>query len=140
MLSSLRFLVHMQCLQQRPHDIVTPPHLVCDNKGLVTTITTLQSYPKVFPNTTMEAEWDCIAQILQSYHKLGMLSPTIDHIKGHQDEREPYETLPLLAQLNCDADAFATKYLQDHPTTPHRTAHLFPAGECVLQLQHGTIT
>ena len=136
----LRFLICMKRLYQKQEETVSPPHLVSNNQGLISTINNLCTYPTIFPNTTMGAEWDCIAQILHSIQELDTLSPTIEHIKGHQDDKEPYEELPLLVQLNCDADAYANLYLQDHPDISHRTVHQFPAGECVLQLQQGTIT
>ena len=140
MLSFLRFLLHMVGIHGPPGQQLTPPHLVCDNLGLVTTVSRILTYPHIFPNTTMEPEWDCIAQILATMNHLDAQAPTIAHIKGHQDERTPYEELSLLAQLNCDADTFANVFLQQHPCINHMIVHQFPAGECVLQLKAGTVT
>jgi hypothetical protein len=36
------------------------------------------------------------------------------HVKGHQDEVKPYDSLPLLAQLNVDADKMASRYQDEH--------------------------
>ena len=88
----------------------------------------------------MEAEWDCLAQILQAVKLLGEATPTNDHIKQHQDEQTDYERLSLPAQLNCDADALATRYLQENQTMDYTISRLFPAGEGILHLGQGTIT
>jgi hypothetical protein len=32
-------------------------------------------------------------------------------VKGHQDNRQSYDTLPFDAQLNVDADALATEHM-----------------------------
>ena len=37
----------------------------------------------------------------------------LQHVKGHQDRNTPYTRLPLLAQLNVDADAQASRYQRD---------------------------
>ena len=139
-LSFLRFLCNMIRLHGTHGDKLKTPHLVCDNQGVVTTITKLLSYPSIYPNTTMAAEWDCMAQILETRQYLGPLFPTVEHVKGHQDENTPYEELPLLAQLNCNADAHANTFLRNHPTIAHTIVHQFPAGQCLLHLKQGTIT
>ena len=96
---------------QKPDDSCKAPHLVCDNQGLVQMVTRIIAYPTIYPNMTMEAEWDCLAQILATIRELNVMAPTIEHVKGHQDESTPYEELSLLAQLNCDANYFANAFL-----------------------------
>ena len=141
MLSFHRFLlIRLQETQMESDQPMKAPHLVCDNQGLITSQDKHAQYTNIFPNTTIEAEWDVLAQLLESIKSLGHLAPTTDHIKGHQDDDTPYEQLPLLAQLNCDADAHASAYLRDNPTTDYTSSHVFPAGECILQLHHGTVT
>jgi hypothetical protein len=54
-------------------------------------------------------EWDviCGIQVLL----FAMPDVKLQHVRrGHQDRRTPYSQLPLLAQLNVDADAQASKY------------------------------
>ena len=88
------------------------PHLVsCDNQALIKTISKTTKYNMIFPNTTMEPEWDCLAQILATIQQLKAITPTMEHVRGHQDEQTLYEELPLLAQLNCNADFFTNSYL-----------------------------
>ena len=55
--------------------------LVCDNQGLVRAVAKLMKYTHIFPNTTIEPEWDILAQILDALKSLGNSAPTIDHIK-----------------------------------------------------------
>ena len=38
------------------------------------------------------------------------LEATFKHVKGHQDKEHSYASLPLLAQLNMDADKYAGEY------------------------------
>ena len=56
-------------------------------------------------------EWDIIRgiQILLTE----MPDIHLQHVKGHQDRDTPYTRLPLLAQLNVDADAQASRYQRD---------------------------
>ena len=115
--------------------------LYCDNQGLVDRVIKLSEFPMIFPNTTFEPEWDCLAQILDALQFLQQAAPTLHHVKGHQDDDTPYEQLSLPAQLNCDADAFAEVRIQTQPLSHHyTTAHVFPAGECILTLPNRTIT
>ena len=140
MLSFLRFLSRMQEIHGQNRQRLIAPHLVCDNQGIVQSVDKLSKFPSIFPNTTMEAEWDVLAQILKELTHLSRSSPDIEHIQGHQDSRTPYEQLSLLAQLNCDTDAHANAYLRENPTLDHKTTPIFPAAECLLQLHHGTIS
>ena len=101
------------------------PHLVCDNQGTVNSVDKLSKFPRVFPNTMMEAKWDVLAQILEAIARLGQSRPDIEIILGHQDRDIPYEQLSLSAQLHCNADAHANAYLlRDNPTLDHKTAHV----------------
>ena len=124
------------------HQLLLSHPLYCNNQGLVERINKLTDFPMIFPNTTFEPEWDCLAQILDSLQLLQQAAPTIHHVKGHQEEDTPYEQLPLPAQLNCNADAYAGAYIHTNlaPPISCTIAHLFPAGECLLMLSKGTIT
>ena len=130
----------MVSLPNRDVESVMAPFMECINQGLVRSVEKLTKYTSVFPNTTMEAEWDCLAQVLQTIKALGKATPTIAHIKGHQDAKTPYERLLLPTQLNCNADTLASAYLQENSTLDHTISWTFPAGEGVLHLRHGTIT
>ena len=141
-LSLLCFLYNMSTLHSANNALSNNRHhqLYCDNESLVTVITKAMKYPTIYPNMTITSDWDCIAQVLSIHRGLDKLTPTIAHIKGHQDADTPYEQLPLSAQLNCDADALATRYLQEHPDINHSIAHMFPEAHCLLHIQNNTIT
>ena len=140
MLSLLRFLFHMAATRTHDERQLQGLYMVCNNQGLVQSVDKMLLYVTIFPNTTMEAKWDCVAEILQTIKALGRVTPTIEHIKGHQDEDTPYEQLSLSAQLNCDADSLANGYLQEYSTIDHSVSPVFLAGGCVLHLRKGTIT
>ena len=139
---SLVWFLHM--MNQIYHDQSTCPQqqhsIYCDNEGLVTTLTKFATYSHIYPNLTVIPEWDTIAQILYTFKQLTPSRPDLFHILGHQDGRTSYEELSLPAQLNCDADALASKFLAEHPHIDHRHAPMLPKSECVLHLPQGTIT
>ena len=60
----------------------------------------------------LDAEWDLLIEIQDSLREL----PGVDiiHVKGHQDDRIRYGRLPLMTQLNVDADRLAGKYQRYH--------------------------
>jgi hypothetical protein len=107
---------------------------------MVDKVNDVSSYEYIYPNTTFDAEWDVIAQIVHTVEALRPRSPKIQHIFGHQDRDRDYFELSLPAQLNCDADALAEQFLSRHSNLQHLTAHLFPAGGCLLQSRAGTIS
>ena len=80
-LSFLRFLLLMRRIHEQV-DCINSPHLVCDNQGLITMVTKLLTFSTIYPNTKMEAEWDCIAQILDSLQDLDTMAPSMAHVKG----------------------------------------------------------
>ena len=57
-------------------------------------------------------EWDIVSNTLVLLASQPGL--TLQYVKGHQDRDNAYEHLPLLAQLNVDADAMATRYQRSH--------------------------
>ena len=57
------------------------------------------------------AEWDIIFSIQTLFREMPGLS--LIHVRGHQDKKTPYHRLPLLAQLNVDADTLAGDYQRD---------------------------
>ena len=55
----------------------------------------------MYPNSTMVPEYNVLAEIRTAMRQLGMSEPELDHIKGHQDEKKPWNELTHLAQMNC---------------------------------------
>ena len=85
----------------------------------------------------MIPEWDVLVEI----YKLKLLMPEIklEYVQGHQDKDQAYATLPLLAQLNVDADDMADRYQQEYGAE-RKTAFLLPSTAIHLELPQGTIT
>ncbi len=80
-----------------------------DNKDLLTRVETSLPYIEPFPNIMLISDWDITHEIVHSLRQL-QTPPTLNHVKGHQDNLLPYCAVPLDAQLNVDADAAATKF------------------------------
>jgi hypothetical protein len=138
-----------------------PTHglIVCDNQSLVDKVLSYQSpFPtsdlldaewtpfdsltgpigNKSPSSTLTPDWDVLNEIRHSLQALPF-PPTIQHIKGHQDQQTPYEFLPLSAQLNVDADAAAGAFQDQHGCDrPH--VPMFPHAGAQLQIHQGTVT
>jgi hypothetical protein len=98
-------------------------------------------YNVVFPNTTIDSEWDVLAEIRAAMLALTKESrPEISHIKSHQDRMTPFEELPLKAELNCQADWLAEAYIEENQHGNLPMVPLLPTSGCQLNLLQGTIT
>eukprot|EP00957_Ditylum_brightwellii_P186600 14207166-Ditylum_brightwellii.AAC.1 len=80
-----------------------------DNEGVITRIKKQQSYSNDFPFNTLTQDWDVIAQ-MSNILDTGNFLPTIQHIKGHQDNHKNDDDLSLPAKLNVDANILAVEY------------------------------
>jgi hypothetical protein len=58
------------------------------------------------PNDSLAPDWDIVQEIVSTIALFPKV-PRFSHVKGHQDDDIPYEELPLVAQLNVDADSYA---------------------------------
>ncbi len=75
-------------------------------------------------------EWDILIEIQAALRALPGVR--LQYVAGHQDKKQIYATLPLLEQLNVDADRIAADYHDHHfphmpfvLLSPHTKAHLF---------------
>jgi hypothetical protein len=118
MLALLSFLKRLQeftYLHEPLHGIIAT-----DSKSLVDTIRgphRVQIGPSpanVYhrPLDPLSPEWDVIFGIQSLLREMPGLN--LQHIKGHQDREHDFHRLPLLAQLNIEADALANRYQRDH--------------------------
>jgi len=143
-LSVLRFLLHLHQLRRSANceaDALLSHVLVCDNRSIILRIKELQQWTRIYPNATMESEWDVLAEIRATLQHFDLHSqPIFQHIKGHQDRLRPLADLSLEARLNCKADKLAETYLQSFPDVDHSFVALLPTAGCQLQLDAGTIT
>jgi hypothetical protein len=90
------------------------------------------------PSTTLAPDWDVLNEIWHSLQELPF-RPTFQHVKGHQDHDTDYEYLPLLTQLNVDADHAAGAFQDQHGChRPH--VLLFSHTGAQLQINDATIT
>jgi BarA-like signal transduction histidine kinase len=110
----------------------------CDNQGLVKKINQLCLFRLASASSALRSEYD----ILTTIHSLlaGLQAPpSIEHVKGHQDDKVTYYKLPLPTQLSCDANVLATQELQEYPTAcKHKP--LLPAAKVQLSIGGRTIT
>jgi hypothetical protein len=88
--------------------------MMTDNKDLLTRLETSLPYIEPFPNIMLISDWDITHEIVHSLRQL-QTPPTLNHVKGHQDNLLPYCAVPLDAQLNVDADAEAGYYQCMYP-------------------------
>ena len=151
-LSVLRFLARMKQVHHTGEQMnqmeddssanrIFKHDLVCDNKSMVNKVKEIIHYKTVYPNATMDSEWDVLAEIRATMLELLEVGqPTMDHIKGHQDREKPFEQLSLKAQLNCRADWLADEYLQENPDLVLSRVPILPSSGCQLHLPHGTVT
>jgi hypothetical protein len=157
MLSLLRFLLRLfQYCNTMP---AVNGIIACDNLSLINKVLAYQSpFPTTAlldeewtpfdssptttsnksPSATLAPDWDVLNEIRHSLHELPF-RPTFQHIKGHQDRDTHYDCLPLLAQLNVDADHAAGVFQDQHGChRPH--VLLFPHAGAQLQIHDATIT
>ena len=157
-LSALRFLARMRQVFYRdpPEDAdsdsdstcssthespdLRPPTLICDNESMVNTANKIYTYSHIYPNATMDSEYDVLAEIRASMTELQGSCPSLEWIKGHQDDHTELDKLPLKAQLNCHADTLANEYLTSNPTINFLQVPMLPTSGCHLQLAKGTVT
>ena len=77
-------------------------------------------------------EWDLLSSFVVSLATYPGIK--LEYVKGHQDRSRAYHGLPLMAQLNVDADAMATRFQCEHGAsrpivllTPTARVHLVTA-------------
>ena len=139
-LSGCRFLIQFR----HHHQIEEPWQLLflCDNDSMLNKALEPQDLNRTFPNSTLDPDWDVVAEIWKAVHRLEgqHCRPTFQHIKGHQDDNTAYGRLSLKAQLNVDADRLADAYIAQNPNHPYHTVPLLPTSGGQIHLPGGTIT
>ena len=85
----------------------------------------------------LDAEWDLLVEIQQTLREL----PGVDltYVKSHQDDKKAYDRLPLMAQLNVDADRLAEEYNRTHGAQ-HPFSIMTPSAGAMLVTDEGTLT
>ena len=90
---------------------------------------------------TLSPEWDLLSNIdpLMPYHNEWLFTDIV-WIKAHQDDRKPYSTLDLEAQLNCDADQLAADVHNHKPRKLYNVVPLSRACPVHFDLSNSTVT
>ena len=89
------------------------------------------------PLNPLSPEWDVVVGIQNLLTEMPGLE--IQHIKGHQDRKTAFHRLPLLAQLNVEADELANKYQRELGTHAPEVLMTKWAGAHLI-LPTGTVT
>jgi hypothetical protein len=105
---------------------------------LVKQIVKMKQWKNFYPSTALLPEWDLLSVIL-TYLNLLPSDPRVKHVKGHQDDDALICTLPLPAQLNCEADALATESLEAI-LAPIPLVPVFPSAVCQIDIRDATST
>jgi hypothetical protein len=84
-----------------------------DNTGLIARIQSQRSLLYPIPNSTFKPDWDIVQAFVQTLSSF-QVDASFQHVKGHQDKKIPFDQLPLLAQLNVEADRYAGTYRVQH--------------------------
>jgi hypothetical protein len=129
-------LLHHIDPHQADHDSVLKVY--SDNQGLVDTIKKMRKWKTLYPSNVLASEWDIILVILEYIPQLPF-PPSVQHVKGHQDREAPVASLPLPAQLSCEADALATDALIAIPA-PIPQSLVFPSAVCQLDVADATVS
>lgn len=149
-LAAVRFIHHV--MKYTSMSIPFHGQMACDNKAIVQQVSTFLPTPVLgndgqtsttgvrrhFTLDPLAPEWDLLIEI---YHTVcdTWTDTTIQHVKGHQDQDAEKGDLPLLAQLNIEADQLAGQHQRQHPE-PSPRARLLPHTGAHLHLPSGTVT
>ena len=109
-----------------------------NNQALVNTIRRFTKYPRSHIRHVLSPEWDLLSPIWTALNKFSKI-PWTRHIKGHQDQNKPYESLSLPAQLNVNVDRLATRALHE-VATPFTEVPLHSSSRVQLMIAGTTIT
>jgi hypothetical protein len=148
-LSGALLLYHLQQFTQITRTISVPVVAISDNQGMIHSLQDRATYKTVYPNATLQPDWDLLEEIHATYSKTNIQSLTYRWVRGHQDEQiragntststAPPTKLTPEAKLNIQADALAGEYhilidTKSRPRTP-----LMTTTRCILQQQGASL-
>eukprot|EP00957_Ditylum_brightwellii_P169962 12936917-Ditylum_brightwellii.AAC.1 len=120
MLSGIRFVHHLEKFMGTK--FTWQIEYYADNEGLISCDNSQLSYKWDYPSNTLESDWDVVNQIAPTL-KTSEGRYSVEHIKGHQDNKCAYEELDGKSQQNVDAATLAGSFLSEnpqfHPLVPH---------------------
>jgi hypothetical protein len=133
-LATVRFL---QLIVPAPTYRIKITHYL-DNQSVIARIESTNKHIHHAPNQRLKSEQDVIDAIYNITHG-SMFELQLKWVRGHQDDTTQFNSLPLPAQLNCEADRQASQYefTPQHslsPVTP------LPGTPCQLIIHGKSIT
>jgi len=111
----------------------------CDNQGIITTLSMMQTTTIVHPNNTMNDDRDVYMEILNVTVHCTPLTFVFLHVKGHHDLQKNHP-LTIIEQLNVNCDHKAKQYIRStpqmstffgNPAIPTAQLHLWIDGKLV---------
>ena len=109
-----------------------------DNQGLLKKQVTFRKFALAKYSAALHLEWDAIISVYNLMDRFPSL-PQLKHVYGHQDLEVDYADLPLDAQMNTQAKAFATTALKEYSTLQHYVP-FDPKSRVMLSLDGITVT
>jgi hypothetical protein len=109
-----------------------------DNQGLLKKQQSFRKFALAKYSAALHSEWDAVISVYNLMDKFPNL-PVLAHVYGHQDLDTAYDDLPLDAQMNTEADALATKELEEFSTTLHHVP-FDPESRVMLSIDGTTVT
>ncbi len=107
----------------------------CNNIGVITMLTNMQSELILWPNDTTNDDRNIYLPIVDVANWCTSVTLCYLHVKGHQD-KYPHRPLTIEEQHNVDCDTYAKAYIHDHPTcSTNLTTPEFPAAQPHLKIQ-----
>jgi hypothetical protein len=138
MLSGARFLFHLLRYCHVTTPIQSAIETISDNAGLITRMKSRTEYTTVYPNATLEPDWDLTEQIHSTHLSIDFTKHKYAWEKGHQDAATPKHNLSATALFNVRADQLAEEYMSAYPLERLRTP-LLPSARCQLEISGCTI-
>jgi hypothetical protein len=124
MLAILRLVFHAQhfyCTRNRRLRFT----LLCDSKNLIERLEASRALSRLAPRRLLFSEADVEMQILSAIDSLGTVA--LEHVRGHQDDKDDGEPLSWEAQLSQHCDELATDHLAAAVTMLPRSRFSRPA-------------
>eukprot|EP00980_Cylindrotheca_fusiformis_P010204 scaffold2270_cov77-Cylindrotheca_fusiformis.AAC.2 len=108
---------------------------VSDNLGLVTTkVQQAKSFDFPFPNLTLlDPDYDLVHETMIMTLRKTRVQTRFSHVKGHQDSlTTPFDELPLVTQLNIEADDLAGRFRTETNNLKYPTVPMLHHTRCLL--------
>ncbi len=106
-----------------------PISIYSDSLSLITRLREWIRYPTFYPSIGVKCDSDLCLEIIgtlhQHFHRNDL---TFHHVRGHQDEKKPWDLLTWPEKLNCECDkrASATLLSAPHHDRPHHHTLFYP--------------